>query len=179
MTVYSDEKIYQEFEAEFERVKTTGRIGEIVAELKELPIQDYNDDGRVLIGGIPWSPVVPEAGEEGRLRRVIADKLDSLEAENPGETCELGATVKPGLWEVEVSKNGAGKSTVYAWVVKWTPDIFRACIHHSLPELFPPTDDLEITLRVRVPQDGSQDDVGRNDPCPCGSGKKYKHCCLP
>ncbi len=21
-------------------------------------------------------------------------------------------------------------------------------------------------------------DVGRNDPCPCGSGKKYKHCCL-
>jgi preprotein translocase subunit SecA len=19
---------------------------------------------------------------------------------------------------------------------------------------------------------------GRNDPCPCGSGKKYKHCCL-
>ena len=20
--------------------------------------------------------------------------------------------------------------------------------------------------------------VGRNDPCPCGSGKKYKHCCL-
>jgi hypothetical protein len=20
---------------------------------------------------------------------------------------------------------------------------------------------------------------GRNDPCPCGSGKKYKHCCLP
>ena len=19
--------------------------------------------------------------------------------------------------------------------------------------------------------------VGRNDPCPCGSGKKYKHCC--
>ena len=21
-------------------------------------------------------------------------------------------------------------------------------------------------------------DVGRNDPCPCGSGRKYKHCCL-
>lgn len=23
------------------------------------------------------------------------------------------------------------------------------------------------------------DKVGRNDPCPCGSGKKYKKCCLP
>jgi hypothetical protein len=21
------------------------------------------------------------------------------------------------------------------------------------------------------------DRPGRNDPCPCGSGKKYKHCC--
>jgi uncharacterized protein len=27
------------------------------------------------------------------------------------------------------------------------------------------------TLRRDVPK------VGRNDPCPCGSGKKYKHCC--
>ena len=23
----------------------------------------------------------------------------------------------------------------------------------------------------------SNDKVGRNDPCPCGSGKKYKKCC--
>jgi hypothetical protein len=22
-------------------------------------------------------------------------------------------------------------------------------------------------------------DVGRNDPCPCGSGKKFKKCCMP
>lgn len=25
---------------------------------------------------------------------------------------------------------------------------------------------------------GTRPKVGRNDPCPCGSGKKYKHCCL-
>jgi hypothetical protein len=24
-----------------------------------------------------------------------------------------------------------------------------------------------------------QKKVGRNEPCPCGSGKKYKHCCMP
>ena len=23
----------------------------------------------------------------------------------------------------------------------------------------------------------TEDKVGRNDPCPCGSGKKYKKCC--
>ena len=27
------------------------------------------------------------------------------------------------------------------------------------------------TVRKTLPK------VGRNDPCPCGSGKKYKHCC--
>ncbi|RME67031.1 MAG: preprotein translocase subunit SecA [Verrucomicrobia bacterium] len=29
----------------------------------------------------------------------------------------------------------------------------------------------KITIKRDVPK------VGRNDPCPCGSGKKYKHCC--
>jgi hypothetical protein len=32
---------------------------------------------------------------------------------------------------------------------------------------------------VHAPQTpaGAEKKVGRNDPCPCGSGKKYKHCC--
>ena len=29
----------------------------------------------------------------------------------------------------------------------------------------------------RQPIRRTQEKVGRNDPCPCGSGKKYKHCC--
>ena len=29
-----------------------------------------------------------------------------------------------------------------------------------------------------APVKSSGPKVGRNDPCPCGSGKKYKHCCL-
>ena len=24
----------------------------------------------------------------------------------------------------------------------------------------------------------TEEKVGRNDPCPCGSGKKYKNCCM-
>ncbi|HEY5078822.1 MAG TPA: SEC-C metal-binding domain-containing protein, partial [Opitutaceae bacterium] len=28
----------------------------------------------------------------------------------------------------------------------------------------------KVTIRRDTPK------VGRNDPCPCGSGKKYKHC---
>jgi preprotein translocase subunit SecA len=29
----------------------------------------------------------------------------------------------------------------------------------------------------RKPEPARSDKVGRNAPCPCGSGKKYKHCC--
>ena len=32
--------------------------------------------------------------------------------------------------------------------------------------------DMQVQQVVR-----SGDKVGRNDPCPCGSGKKYKKCC--
>ena len=30
---------------------------------------------------------------------------------------------------------------------------------------------------VPIEQAKSEHSVGRNDPCPCGSGKKYKKCC--
>jgi len=29
------------------------------------------------------------------------------------------------------------------------------------------------------PMKRAVDKIGRNDPCPCGSGKKYKKCCMP
>lgn len=37
----------------------------------------------------------------------------------------------------------------------------------------------EITREWRSSKQAvSQKNVGRNDPCPCGSGKKYKKCCM-
>jgi SWIM/SEC-C metal-binding protein len=36
--------------------------------------------------------------------------------------------------------------------------------------------DLDILLNPGKPKIG-ETTVGRNDPCPCGSGKKYKKCC--
>ena len=35
----------------------------------------------------------------------------------------------------------------------------------------------EVGSRVFYNPDGTEMRVGRNDPCPCGSGKKYKKCC--
>lgn len=49
------------------------------------------------------------------------------------------------------------------------PTNIRAINGGRTPHLFPPT----YTLVRTEPK------IGRNDPCPCGSGKKYKKCCLP
>ncbi|MGC9424191.1 SEC-C metal-binding domain-containing protein, partial [Vibrio sp.] len=43
--------------------------------------------------------------------------------------------------------------------------------------------DLEVSFRYlypvfNQPEGGKMQKIGRNDPCPCGSGKKYKKCCL-
>ena len=48
---------------------------------------------------------------------------------------------------------------------EWT---FRA---HDRPA---PDDEWEVVDPIRNPLRG----IGRNDPCPCGSGRKYKKCCL-
>ena len=52
---------------------------------------------------------------------------------------------------------------------------------HFIAELAPnePEDlrDLEAALVPALPARRSPT-VGRNDPCPCGSGRKFKKCCL-
>ena len=58
-------------------------------------------------------------------------------------------------------------STWYCFSEKYRQE--RERLRNMLPApLFPPSEPVRNPLRG----------VGRNDPCPCGSGKKYKKCCL-
>ncbi|WP_248295543.1 SEC-C metal-binding domain-containing protein, partial [Paraburkholderia sp. UYCP14C] len=34
------------------------------------------------------------------------------------------------------------------------------------------------SVPARVPMRREEPKIGRNEPCPCGSGRKYKHCCM-
>jgi hypothetical protein len=58
-------------------------------------------------------------------------------------------------------------STWYCFSEKYRQERERASDAPPLP-LFPPTAPARNPLRG----------IGRNDPCPCGSDKKYKKCCL-
>jgi hypothetical protein len=48
----------------------------------------------------------------------------------------------------------------------------RLMLHGVKPVFFPDDADQE-----KEPEPIASSKVGRNDPCPCGSGKKYKKCC--
>jgi preprotein translocase subunit SecA len=39
-----------------------------------------------------------------------------------------------------------------------------------------PQPEPRVTIAQQTPMQRDTPKVGRNDPCPCGSGKKYKHC---
>ena len=56
-----------------------------------------------------------------------------------------------------------------------TPNTFGTPDNFGTPEIFDP-DWLDKAI-AKQPYVRQQPKVGRNDPCPCGSGKKYKKCC--
>ena len=67
------------------------------------------------------------------------------------------------------------------------PDDLSRFAEHGLGEFGRAVDELDALLSLQGDDhDGEPDapvrnpwrDVGRNDPCPCGSGKKFKKCCL-
>ena len=60
------------------------------------------------------------------------------------------------------------------------PDAIAAKTGISKERLFQMRDALlaQAEAQKRVGEDFVLEKVGRNEPCPCGSGKKYKRCCL-
>jgi preprotein translocase subunit SecA len=56
-------------------------------------------------------------------------------------------------------------------------DSIKHLFHVQAPEAAPPVRRPDVPGPVGQPQQAvARGDVGRNDPCPCGSGKKYKRC---
>jgi SWIM/SEC-C metal-binding protein len=50
--------------------------------------------------------------------------------------------------------------------------------HHIIGfELDRPEDLSDLERMLNPPKSATSTKVGRNDPCPCGSGKKFKKCC--
>jgi len=85
------------------------------------------------------------------------------------KTAKLGTEKKPAVVHVQTEERVKEVSAIFEekgwkYIVGLEPD---------KPE---DITDLEILLTPHKPMI-AENKVGRNDPCPCGSGKKYKKCC--
>ncbi len=91
---------------------------------------------------------------------LLASQLMRLGEMEQALTQLQAALACPGVWE-RYMPNGPGNRDF----VGLFNELRRQLNRHDLPALHPSA--LEPSAKI-----------GRNDPCPCGSGKKYKKCCL-
>jgi preprotein translocase subunit SecA len=64
------------------------------------------------------------------------------------------------------------------WWASFHPEDSRSKKLPKLENLPPPPPSAPPTSSYAAPQPFVREPkIGRNDPCPCGSGKKYKKCC--
>jgi len=85
------------------------------------------------------------------------------------KTAKLGTETNPAVVSVQTEKRMKEVASIFeknGWK-------FTIGLEPDKPE---DITDLEILLNPTKPQIAEKK-VGRNEPCPCGSGKKYKKCC--
>ena len=85
------------------------------------------------------------------------------------KTAKLGTEKNPAVVSVKTKKKEkevASKFKANGWH-------YKIEVASDKPE---DLSDLEILMNP-VKTVIAEETVGRNDPCPCGSGKKYKKCC--
>lgn len=92
---------------------------------------------------------------------------DSLIESNPIDTMEEDTKVSLAFDKEKLYKNMVDAKADWLYELTMWDDIFDA--------------DTKKQLYLEQKKSGTVvvgKKVGRNDPCPCGSGKKYKQCCL-
>ena len=91
---------------------------------------------------------------------------DSLKEPNPIETMEEDTPVSLGFDKELLYKNMVAAKADWLYGLPQWNDIFT---EERQKELYKEQKSSTTVVKGKK--------VGRNDPCPCGSGKKYKYCC--
>ncbi len=91
---------------------------------------------------------------------------DSLKEPNPIETMKEDTVVKLDFDNEKLFRNMVEAKADWLYTLPQWNDIFDEDTQKKM-----------VMEQKRSHTFVSDKKVGRNDPCPCGSGKKYKHCC--
>ena len=145
-------------------------------------VDDENEDiRRQAIFGVGYLGIGSEAE---RLRKYFDDhdwRADALYAWALSTPAEITRGRIRGLFR-KIDKVAGGLSEGESELVQLALDQ-RLLLHGLEPVFFPDEEDEEHVHDENCEHDhehaheATPAKVGRNDPCPCGSGKKYKKCC--
>ena len=132
-------------------------------------------------------PLTAEKLMRSRYTAFVANELDYLVATHHPETLDtldkngLNVWMKQSTWhglEVVETVNGAEKDDegIVEFIARYTQE--GTTHKHHERSLFKKQDDqwyfFDIEKNLPIVNESR---IGRNDPCVCGSGKKYKKCC--
>ncbi len=113
-------------------------------------------------------------GLENEIRRVVADgKVMEIIAGLDYMERQLNRPVKEVLDELKEDESFTmiSESDVYS-LQGWVGVDFEEDFEDAYVEDYEDNDEIPLNIPFK-----RESFVGRNDPCPCGSGKKYKKCC--
>ncbi|WP_200388657.1 HEAT repeat domain-containing protein [Thiocapsa imhoffii] len=150
----------------------------------------------------PLVDFLEDASRSEFVRMLAADALGQLAGHHPSAKNQVIARLTEYLDDPDPSATGLNGNVVIVLLdleARSSIDTLRRLYRSGNVDLFACGDieDVEIELGLRTQRITPRPDltqlydfpqptlrkpdkkVGRNDPCPCGSGKKYKKCCLP
>jgi HEAT repeat protein len=142
--------------------------------------------------GLPVCPETAVAAALHQLRLLNAareegledlfDLLDDLEEQEWEHHDQSARTTRAAKtrWRDELDDLQVRRQTYLWFIEQGTEQIgsAKALLLATVPELVERYGDPEGLLQPVRPLQSRGPKVGRNDPCPCGSGRKYKRCCL-
>lgn len=147
----------------------------------------YNEVAQILFSGEPLNLILYEVGEggsefdfkswcDGYVYGSQIGDADWFEAAG-ADAEELSELLQPFL-----ILNDAIKNDMLAHNEPWMDEGAEQKLYEQCREFLPEAvhEVYQFWLAKRMPAKPVRREspkVGRNDPCPCGSGKKFKHCC--
>ncbi len=135
--------------------------------------------GPVLAGGAPASPEALMRSRYTAFTRADLDYLETTlapEAKEDYDRAETETWVKEAKWDGLEIRAAEGDQVEFVARYKMRGKIFA---HHELASFRQHEGRWVYVDGVMNPRPAqrSVEKVGRNDPCTCGSGKKFKKCC--
>jgi len=106
--------------------------------------------------------------ERGLVYDGIVGKFESVEADIKNPKYSRKRPLKESIYE-----RYQDAMTWHSYQMKYNEDYQK---RHSPKRSSSPIPILNEPALERIVREGKK--IGRNEPCPCGSGKKYKKCCL-